>query len=611
MSFKLFLLQLTGRLQDAGKIEARRNETAKLYGQFLEAEASDELKEYRELEKWIKSGDLQAKKKESDSLVFRGSEEYNQLKEFEELRKSKPIRDYFRFMSSGNLEKFEMAGKSEELKSFWELKEYIEEGAFEQEKKEIESHCYKGSAEQKQIDELRRLKKSRPVRAYLSLAGSQKLAEHIQFRKSEKLRRYLDLKNAPERDKAARKEFFRLKLDREIREYFRLERSVSLKLYREIRGSHTLKRFEDLVHLTGRDEFTEKIANLKDRKKLQKSEAWNKYLRFKELKVHPEVVFYRKTEDSTLYKNYLEVRDSFQLERYLELKELTASAPFLERKAFLEDKKKWKKTEEYAREQKFLRLKEDPKVKIYYRHTGTTVFDFFKFWEVSFSDEFMVKGPDRSRWTPNSYWADRLLGDRFSQPGDLQAYTGGKNSVAGQGRLLIQVRKEKAQGKQWRPDIGFVPMEFGYTSDTLSTIHSFWQGDGIVEAKVRLSPVKQVVHSFHLLGEKTSPQVTLVEMGPKCRMGMLASGNSPVPRFTGAGIGSLSRNKFYLFRIEREGRRLTWKINDKTVTEAMVPEVEDIPMHLNLTSLVVDEIGDGNLPVSFEISWIRCYRRKA
>jgi hypothetical protein len=153
-------------------------------------------------------------------------------------------------------------------------------------------------------------------------------------------------------------------------------------------------------------------------------------------------------------------------------------------------------------------------------------------------------------------------------------------------------------------------MEFGYTSDTLSTIHSFWQGDGIVEAKVRFSPVKQVVNSFHLLGEKNSPQVILVEMGPKCRIGMLASGNSSVPHFTGANIGTLSRNSFYLFMLEREGQRLTWKINDRIVFEAMVPEVTDVDMHLNLTSLVVDEIDDGNLPVSFEISWIKCYRRK-
>ncbi len=610
MSFKLFLLQLTGRLQDAGKIEAHRNETEKKYGDFLEAEASKELEEYRELEKWIKSGELQAKKKESDSLVFRGSEEFNQMKEFIELRKSKPIKDYFKFLSSGKLEKFEKIGSSDKLKLFWELKEYIEEGAFEQEKKEIELQRYNGSAEQKQVDELRRLKKSRPVRAYFALAESQKLAEHVQFRKSEKLRRYLELKNAPERDKSARREFFRLKLDREIREYFRFEKSGSLKLYREVRGSHILKRFEDLVHLTGRDEFSEKIAYLKDRKKLQKSEAWNKYLRFRELKADPEVVFHRKTENSRLYKNYLEVRDSFRLERYQELKELTSSAPFLERKAFLEDKKKWEKTEEYAREQKFLRLKEHPKVKTYFRYAGTTDFDFYKFWEVSFSEDFMANGVDRSKWTPNSYWADRLLGFQFSQPGDLQAYTGGKNSVAGQGRLLIQVRKEKTQGKQWRPDLGFVPMEFGYTSDTLSTIHSFWQADGIVEAKVRFNPVKQVVSSFHLLGENNSPRVILVEMGPKCRMGMLAAGNSPVPHFTGANIGTLSRNKFYLFRLEREGRHLTWKINDKIVCESMVPDIKDVAMHLNLTSLVVDEISDGNLPVSFEVSWVRCYRRK-
>ncbi len=56
---------------------------------------------------------------------------------------------------------------------------------------------------------------------------------------------------------------------------------------------------------------------------------------------------------------------------------------------------------------------------------------------------------------------------------------------------------------------GLFLLTFDFTSDTLSTVNAFWQKDGLIEAKIRFAPVKEVVSSFHLLGEKVSPQITL------------------------------------------------------------------------------------------------------
>ncbi len=429
MSLKIFILQLTGQLKDVEKIENERTEVEKNYKAFLEAESSTELESYRELEKWIKSGELKSRKQEIESLVFKGSEEFNHLKEFESLGKSSPIRNYFRIASSADLDRFAKTSDSDKLKKFWELEEYVKEGHYQQEKHEIEAHRYEGSVEQKNVNELARLKKRNTVKAYLSLVNSKKLKDHVQFQKSQELHRFFELKNAPERDKVARREFRRLKRDGEIRDYFKMEKSKDLKYYREIAGSRTLKRYEELLRITDTDSFRQKTAFLKDRKKLQKSESWKKFLQYKELTADNDVVFIQKFENSTLYKNYLYVKESLELERYNELKELTSSPGFLKRKAYLEDKKKWEKTEEYAKEQQFLLLKKHPKVELYYKYAGSPVFDFIKNWEISFSDDFDGKNLDKAKWTPNTFWADKLVGDNFSQPGDLQAYTGGKNSV--------------------------------------------------------------------------------------------------------------------------------------------------------------------------------------
>ena len=70
--------------------------------------------------------------------------------------------------------------------------------------------------------------------------------------------------------------------------------------------------------------------------KLGKSEPWKKYIRYKELATDGDILFYLKFEKSSLYKNYLDLKESFQLKRFYELKELTSSAEFLKRKEWLE-----------------------------------------------------------------------------------------------------------------------------------------------------------------------------------------------------------------------------------------------------------------------------------
>jgi hypothetical protein len=609
MSFKIFILQLTGKIKDTVKLESERKSIEDDYIAFKEAEVSKELQTFRELDNWIKSGEYERRKKEVEAMVFKGSLEYNELKEFTSLQKNKSLRNYFTVHSSNDLIRYGQIDESEKLKSYMELKEYITGGRFRQVKNEILSQKFNGSSEQMQLKELEKIQNSKMFKAYQKLQNSTVLHKHIQFRDNPLLHRFLELKNAPEKDKAGKKEYLQLKKNSDIREYFRMEKSNELNQYHEMAGSHLLSRFAELQKITGSDAFRQKVAWLKDTQKLGKSEPWKKYIRFKELASDGDILFYLKFGKSSLYKNYLDLKESFQLQRFNELKELTSSAEFLKRKAWLEDTKKWEKTDEYTRYQQFKQLKENPKIKLYFKYKDSDQFDFQKQWEVTFADDFSGKSLDTGKWTPNTFWADRLLGDNYSQPGDLQAYTGGKNSTVNHGKLVIETKREKSTGRQWLPDKGFVPVEFGYTSDTLSTIKSFWQKEGIFEAKIRFNPVKQVVNSCHLLGENVSPQITLVEMGPKSRAGILTLSTDRKPAFSGMDLKNLKRDKFYIFRIEWLNARITWKINDVSIYETTI-SIPDNPVHLNLTSLVVNELTNSQLPVTFEVDWIKCYRKR-
>lgn len=605
MSFKLFMLQTLGKIRPVEKIEAERQLLLNDYNEFISVEKSDELKDFIELENYINSDSFSKKKKEIEALHFKGSTEYNQLNEFKKLSKAKHITSYFATAGSETLRRFEKFRDSEKLKEYYSLKDYTEDGEYKKEKSELQKQVFKGSVEWNHYQEFKKLEKSKPLKAYLELENSSALQDHETFEKSEKLKRFLVLRDLNGKSKEELKELKSLKSDSQIKSYFRFEKSLKFKYYHEIKGSHTLARFNELKEMINSDEYKKRKAWLEDKQKYEKSETHKKYVHFKQLTSDGEIKFYLSYEKSRSYKNYLDVKESFDLKRYYELKEITESKKFLEHKAYLEDQKKWEKTEEYAKQQKYLEMKKLPHLVRYFKYKGSNAFDFITQNEVIFEDNFTA-GLYKEKWSTLGYWAEKLVKENFSQSGDLQAYTDGKNIVTGKDGVKIQIRKERVKGKFWNPAAGFTPHEFQYSSGLLSTGKSFWFEEGTIEAKIRFNPVKETASLFFLLGEKASPQLNIIETGAKNRMGLLENKNGKV-EFTGISISNLKKGD-YIFAFEKTANRVKWLINEKLLFEIPANSIE-FPMHLNLSSLVINEIHSG-LPVNFEILWVRCYKRK-
>ena len=609
MSFRILILQLSGKLKSVEKMEAERAALQKNHAAFVEAEKSATLAEYRVLDQWVSSGAMDQRKKELQGEIFKGSSEYNLMKELENLKKTRSIRDYFKIEGSSDLQRFMKIKDSDILKEYYRLKDYVEGGAFLRDKQEINLKKFHGSAEEKHLHEYDALKKNHVLRDYLRLHGSEAISRHLKFIESAKFKRYLELKNLPGTDKVHKEELERLSKDADIKQYFSLENSKEYKHFKEMSGSHLPDRYKELHDLTNSRDFKDRVSYLKDKKRLEKSEAMQKYLRYKQITSSSDIRFFLKFEKSSLYRNYLDTSDSYPLQRYNELVAMTTSPEFQKKKAWLEDTKKWEKSEEFVRYQQYLALKKDPKVDLYFKFQNSHAFDFFNNWEVSFDEDFSNGKLDWSKWTANNYLADLMLGEPFSQKGDIQAYTGGKNSSVSNGKMQIHVRKEKVMSKAWHPGAGFVPVEFHYTTDILSTIKSFWQEGGIFEAKIRFNPIKEVVSACYLQGKKSSPMISLLEMGPTSRMGILTLNGYGKLDFIGITLEHLKRDRFYIFRIEWDGNIVIWKINDIKVHEAQFGGLSE-PAHISMQNLVVSEIPGSKLPFAFETDWIRCYRKK-
>ena len=156
---------------------------------------------------------------------------------------------------------------------------------------------------------------------------------------------------------------------------------------------------------------------------------------------------------------------------------------------------------------------------------------------------------------------------------------------------------------------GFVPAEFDYTSDLISTNKTYWQEDGIFEAKIKFCPTKQVVSSFYLAGENSTPRVNLVEMGTKNQLGISTLTENGKVNSTGLDISNLKKDKSYIFTVEKTGNTLIWKINEVEVL-TIQDSAMNFPLHANASSIVVYDVPGSSLPVNFEIDWVKCYRKK-
>lgn len=609
MSFKLFMLQLTGKLKPTAKIEQQREKLKRDYEEYIKVENSTELADYMELESYVNSAAFKKEKAELESLQFKGSREHNLLSEYEKLRKSSHIKKYFAVEGSSDLNRFENISVSEKLKEYDGLLDFIKNGQFAREKKELESQVYKGSAEERHFAEFNKLKKSTGIRAFFELDQSPRLKKHEELGKSTKMSEYLELKNIPVPDAEKKQRFKILKNDPEIKEWFRFENSKKLKLYRETVGNHDLKRYYDLKKLVESRDFIEKQAFLKDTKKFQKSLVYKKYQQFKKLSVDSDIRFFQKYEKSSLRKNYLDVRESFDLKRFNELKEITSSPEFIKRKTYLEDKKKWEKSEAFARLSKYNEMKDLPHLKRYFKYQSGNDFDFLRNWEIIFSDDFSDAKSTEQKWSWKSYQAGKMAGENYALPGDLHIFTDGKNCKT-RGKLTIEVKKEKTVGKIWQMPAGFVRQEFEYTSGLVSSWESFWMGDGILEVKVRFNPVKEVVSTIYLQGNQGTPLVHLMEMGIKNRLGISRLDGKGKMAMEGMDISGLKKREPYYFSVERKGKSFIWKINETEVLRLEGRDIEDM-LHIVASTLVVNEIPGSQLPVAFEIDGITCYRLKS
>lgn len=531
---------LLGLIPSTTKLEQAEKALTDEYEKLKAFTTSELLAKYNKLNDLINSPDFRQKKKEIESLQYKNSEEYAREKEFLSLRKAKDIVLYFKTVAGNTLKRFRDMDGSAKIKDFESLQEFINSFEFKQKQK----------------------------------------MKPVTFKDTDEYRTY--------------REFKSLKKDSEIKRYYKAAAKG------EATKSQVVERYEELKAFINSSEFLSK-KNMKPIT-FKDTEEYKKFLEYKRLKDSPDIKEYYKFRESKEYANFLNIDGSQRLARFNELKNYVASGEFLEKKNYFLDKKRFEKTEMYRDLQELERVKKNPDIVWYFKTKDSDKFDLLKNRELTFCDEFNGDRLDTTKWLTNYYWGDKLLHERYSVEGDLQAYTEKENFEIRNSLLKIITKPQKYMSKVWNPKDGFRPKDFSFTSGIINTGKSFRQQYGIFSAKVRLGNPSAKC-AFWMLAERITPHIDVCRTSDgKVMFDFFPDINQKFRK----AIGSRYAGDFYIYTLEWTPDKLVWKIND-TIAYTCTTSVPREPMYILFSGGLDKPV---NSMTSMEIDWIRVYQPK-
>ena len=248
------------------------------------------------------------------------------------------------------------------------------------------------------------------------------------------------------------------------------------------------------------------------------------------------------------------------------------------------------------------KLKKNADIIWYFKVKDSDKFNILKSRELTFSDEFEGDRIDTGKWITNYYWGEKLLKDRYTVKGDLQAYNERDNFEMHNSILKIVTRPRKITGKVWSETRGFEPHEFNYTSGIINSGVSFRQKYGIFTAKIKLGN-PEAKNAFWMLADKITPQIDICRTSEgKVRAGYYPKqGSAP-----GISLGQRYANDFFIYTLEWTKDFLIWKINGVEFYRQSSDIPQD-PMYVILSGGLEKPI---NSFTTMEIDWVRVYQFK-
>lgn len=221
---------------------------------FKDLDGSQKIRDYEDLENFIKSNAFRQRKK-MKPITFKDSDEYRSFLEYKSLKSDPEIKAYRKALKKGNATKSKTVLKFEELGNFIRSAEFLAK------------------------------KNMRP----------------ITFKDTEEYKKLL--------------EYNRIKNSQDIKEYYKFKSSKEYSNFLNTDGSARLARYNELKEYIATPGFKEKKAYLLDTKRFEKTLEYKDLQEYEKLKKHEDIIWYFKVKDSdkfdVLKKRELKFNDDF------------------------------------------------------------------------------------------------------------------------------------------------------------------------------------------------------------------------------------------------------------------------------------------------------------
>ncbi len=592
MSFSFRLKYLLGLIPSTQKLDAAWDNLVSMRDNLEKIKTSSEFERYNELKSLIESEEFQRKKRDIIRLDFNSSEEFKLLNELKNLESRPNIKQYNQLVNSHDLDKFRRVADSDKLRRYNELRKLVESPEFIKRKKEVESLDYKLSPEHKLEQDYLELKNSDRLKSYYKTISS---PDYLLFLELDPVMNGHSGK-FPEDDP-------------KVKIYRKFLQSKDYENIKAVENQKLTEKFEQLKLEINSKQYLQRVAFLKDPKRYETTPDFTLLNEYHSLEKSEEIKYYNSFSNSPIYRNYLQLKESGEFDRFEKLKKQTASDEFKQRVAYLKNKKRYATTGEYKQEMAFKELEKGKLVSDYRKLKNAKALDFFRKWSLAFEDEFLTNSLNLQAWQPENYWGFKMAGTSFSQENEMQCYNGLKNIQVNNNTLSIVTKKEKVNGMFWNPSVGLVPKQFDYSSAMLNTSDHFRIEQGIVEAKVRFNGDPSITNAISLTGGKPFPQIDLFRSGNGgLGLGIIdKTGIHASPYYK--KIGGLNKSKYHIFRLEILTGELIWKINGYEVYRERFSPIAG-GLFLNVVSSLHAPVNEQLLPHRFEIDWVRCFVAK-
>lgn len=617
-----------GKIPKTSDIEMREADLMQEYNELLEYENSEELKNYKELDQYVNSDDFKNRIKEINSQKYQGSEAQHKEQRYTELKKSKEIKTYFKVKESKELQHARSIESSDQLKRFHELQAYFTSADFEDYKKSVSDEQ---KTKKQEYDEQLNSYKSQKAnyKWYYKFISSGAYKKFQQFISSSELGQYQELKASAEsidennlnpKDESQQeyikimKSYKKLVKTSPVKNYLKVLNSDLYKKFLEFHESAEKNEYEDLKNFVESEDFKtlkKEISNIT----FENSDKYPNYKEYLQLKKDSNLKRYFKFINSDKYRIYKEIEGSDLLNEYIELENYIASDEFKETKKYLLVKDKFKLSDEYEQLQHYNQLEKSDKVKWYQSVKDSNKFDFIKYWDTTFEEDFDENNLNQEKWLTGYFWGKTYLNAGYSHYADNQFYTDGQNLEISDSVLKIVTKKEPAEGNVWNPKLGFYPTKFDYTSGLINTGHSFRQKYGIFKAKIKLDYTMNVYHAFWMLADKIVPEIDVFRSfhnSPKKLFMSLVNNQDQINKKIDKSSvlkGPDFSNDFFIYSIEWSENKIVWKIND-VIVHVETDNLPDEPMYLLLSSGIPQNSDPAELPVKMEVDWLKVYQKK-